>query len=331
MRMRLVPLAAVLLGCLTLLLVPAGSGHAGGEVVHIAVLSDLHLPGRLLPQKERVVETLNSWPDLDLVVALGDICEDVGSVEEYAAVRQFFARLKKPVLPVAGNHDYIYYDVNPFAPGEKIPKGKHVVAASASARRAKLQRFKESFGLSEVYYAKQAGPYRLVFLSTDHLYVSYRTAVSDAQLEWLGAELARHRAAPTIVFFHGPLEGTIGGANLVDNDPLNYMVQPAREIRKLLLENPQVFMWVAGHAHIAPTNANFNGPLSLYERRVTVVHCPGMSGSSYLSETDQKGTRHEALWTRSLFLHPERVVVKTFDHEKGAWMEPLTREVRPLK
>jgi len=327
-NVRLGPLAGVILGCLTLLLSPAGSAHAGAEVVHIAVLSDLHLPGRLLPQKEKVVETLNSWPDLDLVVALGDICEDVGSVEEYAAAKQFLARLKKPVLPVAGNHDYIYYDVNPFAPGEKVPKGKHVVAASASARRAKLQRFKESFSLSEVYYAKQAGPYRLVFLSTDHLYVSYRTAVSEAQLEWLGAELARHRAAPTIVFFHGPLEGTIGGANLVDNDPLNYMVQPSREIRKLLLENPQVFMWVAGHAHIAPANANFNGPLSLYEGRVAVVHCPGMSGSSYLSETDKKGTRHETLWTRSLFLHPDRVVVKTFDHEKGAWMEPLTREVR---
>lgn len=328
MKKQLGTLARVLLSFTMLLVASGGFAQAGADVVHIAVLSDLHLPGRILPQKERVVETLNAWPDLDMVVALGDICEDVGSVEEYAFAKQFLARLKKPVWPVAGNHDYIYYDINPFTPNEKIPKGKHVVAASAGARRAKLQRFKESFGLPEVYYAKQAGPYRLVFLSTDHLYLSYRTAVSEAQLEWLGAELARHRAAPTIVFFHGPLEGTIGGENLVDNDPFNYMAQPSREIRRILLENPQVFMWVAGHAHIAPANANFNGPLALYERRVAVIHCPGMSGSSYLSETDKKGTRHEALWTRSLFLHPDRVVVKTFDHEKGAWMESLTREVK---
>jgi len=331
MKKQLGTLACVILSFAMLLVAPGGSAQAGADVVHIAVLSDLHLPGRILPQKERVVETLNAWPDLDMVVALGDICEDVGSVEEYAFAKQFLVKLKKPVLPVAGNHDYIYYDINPFAPGEKIPKGKHVVAASASARRAKLQRFKESFALPEVYYTKRVGPYQLVFLSTDHLYVSYRTAISEAQMDWLSGELAKNRGVPTIVFFHGPLEGTIGGENLVDNDPFNYMAQPSREIRRVLLENPQVFMWVAGHAHIAPTNANFNSPLALYERRVATIHCPGMSGSSYLSERDKKGTRHETLWTNSLFLYPDKVVVKTFDHEKAEWMEALTREVRPPK
>ena len=71
------------------------------------------------------------------------------------------------------------------------------------------------------------------------------------------------------------------------------------------------------HAHLAPTNATFSHPINLYDRRVTNIHNPGMNGSSYLSEKDKKGTKHENIWTNSLFLYPDKVVVKTFDHEKG--------------
>ncbi len=297
---------------------------------HIAVLSDLHLPGRILPEKEKAIETLNTWNDLDMVAVLGDICEDHGSIEEYAFAKQFLEKLKKPFSPIVGNHEYIYYDINPFNPKEKIAKGKHVVAASGTARRGKLKRFKEAFLLPEIYYTKKVDPYLLVFLSTDDLYVSHRTAMSDTQLEWLRAELGKNRSAPTIIFFHGPLEGTIGGGNLVDNDPVNYMVQPHREIRRILAENPQVFLWVSGHAHIAPTNSNFSHPINLYEQRVTNIHNPDMNGSSYLSEKDQKGTKHENIWTNSLFLFHDRVIVKTYDHKQGIWLRNLERVITPV-
>lgn len=331
MRKRISMPACVLLGLACILPLPSASAQVLKEYVHIAVLSDLHLPGRILPKKEKAIETLNGWQDLDMVAVLGDICEDHGSVEEYSFAKQFLAKLKKPFFPIVGNHEYIYYDINPFNPKEKIARGKHVVAASATARRTKLNRFKAAFSLSEIYYTKQVSPYLLVFLSTDHLYVSYRTALSDAQLDWLRAELAKNRNTPTIIFFHGPLEGTIGGENLVDNDPVNYMAQPHREIRRILVENPQVFLWVSGHAHIAPTNANFNHPINVYGQQVTTIHNPDMNGSSYISDKDQKGTKHEHIWTNSLFLYPDRVVVKTYDHDKAVWMEPLTREIKAPK
>jgi hypothetical protein len=38
----------------------------------------------------------------------------------------------------------------------------------------------------------------------------------------------------------------------------------------------------------------------------------------------------EWIWMNSLFFYPDRVVVKTFDHTAGAWMEKLERTVRPV-
>jgi len=75
---------------------------------HLVVLGDPHLPGKFLPAKERVLQTINAWADLDAVVVLGDICEDAGTAVEYAAAKQFFATLTKPVFFIAGNHDYFY-------------------------------------------------------------------------------------------------------------------------------------------------------------------------------------------------------------------------------
>ena len=37
----------------------------------------------------------------------------------------------------------------------------------------------------------------------------------------------------------------------------------------------------------------------------------------------------ERIWTNSLFFYPDRVVVKTFDHKAGAWMEKLERTILP--
>ena len=57
------------------------------------------------------------------------------------------------------------------------------------------------------------------------------------------------------------------------------------------------------------------------------MHTPDMDGRSYLSETARSSPRHDTVWTNSLFLYPDRIVVKTFDHKQNMWMEELTRTV----
>lgn len=289
----------------------------------IVLFSDLHLPGKNTPSAEKAVTTVNGWADADMVVVLGDIVYDRGTPEEFAFAKQFFSKLTKPVYFINGNHDYIYED-------DISPVTKKHVKASPQTRAAKLERFKEAFNQKELYYTKQVGPYFLVFLAADDLYSPFLTQLSEQQLLWLRNELASHKQMPTIIFFHGPLDGTFGGNN--DNVGSNHFIaQPAAVIDQVIQDNKQIFMWVAGHIHDAPTNANFSSPLNLYKNQVTTIHNTDMKGSSYLSDKDRTTTRHDNIWTNSLFLYQNKVVVKTYDHKTGQWIHSLERTVMPPK
>ncbi len=277
-----------------------------GQALHVVVLGDPHLPGKQLPAKEAVLRTVNGWPDVDRVVVLGDICEDRGAADEYAFAKQFFASLGKPTHFLAGNHDYIYEDA-PSARGGRIRGGP-------DSRAAKLRRFRETFGLEEMYSSRRVGSYLLVFLSTDHLLSPHLAQISDRQLNWLRDELRKHRATPTVIFFHAPLRGTL----LDFNDHANkddFVAQPQTELRELLRQNRQVFLWVAGHMHVSATNESYRSAVNLFEGQTMTVHVTDM--------------QRERIWTTSLFLFPDRVVVKTFDHKRGAWVADLERTVKP--
>jgi 3',5'-cyclic-AMP phosphodiesterase len=273
---------------------------------HVVVLGDPHLPGRHLPAKQAALRTINGWTDVERVVVLGDICEDRGTAEEYAFARQFFAALRTPTQFLVGNHDYIYEDAT-------NPKGGRI-RGSPESRAAKLRRFTETFHQDEVYASRRMGNYLLVFLSADHLLSPHLAQISGRQLDWLRAELRRHSATPTVIFFHAPLRGTL----LDFNDRVNkddYVAQPHAELRELLLQNRQVFLWVAGHMHVSATNESYRSAVNLFEGQVTTVHVTDM--------------QRERIWTTSLFFFPDRVAVKTFDHLKGVWLEDLERTVKP--
>jgi hypothetical protein len=283
----------------------------------------LHLPGPNYVDKEMVRDTINTWPDVDAVVGLGDYVEKTGSPEEYQVVRDYFSKLKKPFFPVTGNHDYIYED--------KLNSKGDFVKASPEIRQAKLERFKNLFGLKDYYYSKQVGPYLLLFLSADGLYHAYLTEISDEEFQWLSTQLQTHKTTPTIIFFHGPLEGTMVGNNEVfkGSNRWNFMAQPHNDIRDLLLANPQVFLWVSGHNHLTPTNAAFNAPENWYEKQVYNLHNPDLKGSGYLSELDWGAKHHSTLWANTLDLYPDRVEIKTYDFTHKQWLIEHNRTIRP--
>ena len=298
-RRRIVPL---LLSLLFLLMAAPASAERACR--HLVILGDPHVPGQHMAAKEQVLQTVNSWPDVDLVVAVGDLCEDRGTVDEYRTVKRFFGGLAKPFLPIPGNHDVVYRD-------ELNANGRRVRGDDAS-REEKRRRFRETFGLAADYHSRKMGAYLLVFLAPER--PEHLAEMSYRQVDWLRSELKKNRRLPTIVFFHAPLRGTLPDYNFRVNTP-NYIAQPADRIHDVLMENPQVFLWVSGHTHTVPFRDGFASPINTYGKHVTNIHNPDMNRAG--------------IWTNSLYLFPDRVVIRTYDHRKGTWLPELERTIRP--
>ena len=166
-------LKAFIAACL-LILLPLAHWHATSDkaenaVHHLVILGDPHLPGRNIEQKAKAVAKINSWDDVEMVVAVGDICAEFGTDAEYAVAREFFGNLHKPFFPVTGNHDFYYQ--SPSGSKGRLIQGTQV------SQQEKLYRFRRTFGLSSHYYSKTVGQYLLVFLSADRS--DYLAGISD--------------------------------------------------------------------------------------------------------------------------------------------------------
>lgn len=266
---------------------------------HLVILGDPHLPGRDIEKKEKVLEKINSWEDVEMVVSVGDICADLGTDYEYQAAQQFFKKLHAPLFPIAGNHDYFYAD----------EKGQ-LIAGTTALQEAKLRKFRQTFELKSYCYSRYVGDYLLVFLSADSS--NFLSGMSGQQLAWLRTELGNNKKTPTIIIFHGPLKGTLRDYRKWINTP-NFIAQPEATVDEILKANRQVFLWVSGHTHTSPLEESYASPINLYDGRVTNIHNKDMN----------RGT----IWTNSLFLYPDKVVVKTYNHEENIWLPQLDRVI----
>lgn len=297
----LLGLAGFLLGA------PADLLSAGGQApYHIVLLGDPHLPGKFLAEKEAVLRTINTWPDVALVVALGDICEGLGTEPQYAAARQYFDKLVKPWVAIPGNHDFIYSDI-------RMLDGKSI-KGSADEKQKKLTKFQKTFRLPVLYHTKPAGNYKLIFLATDDTQSDQLTRISQKQLDWLRSELKRDNKKPTIIFFHAPLFGTLSNDNRNANTT-DSVAQPRDDLREIIKSNPQIFLWVCGHKHVPATSKDFRSDINLYENQVYTLHNTDMNRAT--------------IWTNSLILFPDKVVIKTYNHRLGTWSPELEKTLVP--
>ena len=257
-------------------------GEAGKDHHQIVVLSDTHIPGNNLPVKERALQTVNSWNDVDMVAVTGDIVSTGGAPEEFAAAKSFFGKLNKPLRVVGGNHDYIYPDNYP-----RNPATNHTLKeASPEKQGTKLGFFKKTWGLMEISYSERIGNYLLVFLTPEHLASNNYSEMTDRPLEWFGArnwsesKVCPQSSSPC------PLQRDLqeSSESQKATTPDSYNAEPAKQIREILLKNKQVFLWVSGHLHLAPPSKSFASAINLYEKQVWVVHNADMNGSSIFSE-----------------------------------------------
>jgi len=275
----------------------------------IVVLGDPHLPTRayqkvnkIIAAKNKVIEDINTWKDVNQIVVVGDITARFGNKMEYCYARQYFAQFNKPISFIAGNHDYIYLDF-------VSPDGM-LITGNAASQDKKLKRFKGTFG--PLYYCQKVGRYLLIFLSPDMLNPYYLTQISERQLGWFRNLVLKSFSAPTIVFFHAPLAGTLFPYNNNINIP-NYIPQPQKFIEEVINYNSQIFLWISGHTHTSADNPSYMSNVNVFKGRVLNIHNADMDRS--------------VIWTNSLYLYSNRVVVKTFNHTDDIWETDLERVI----
>lgn len=313
----IVLLTGMILLTLLVCLFPSPTVAAAPDYYRIVVLGDPHLPykpalwdngsrqEKVMAAKDKLLTQINAWDDVNLVVAIGDITGGFGLKDEYDYARDYFSRLRHSYTAVTGNHDYIF--ANHWAPGSHWPWG------GPKTRQAKLDRFRELFGLTELYQSRRAGPCLLIFLSADMTAGNrYQTELSQTQLAWFQAQLAANPQVPTIVFNHAPLKGTLSDDFKKANTDQE-IAQPHEALREIIQRNPQIFLWVSGHLHVPATNANYHSPVNLFERQVLNIH------NADLDRVDQ--------WTNSLYIYSDRVVIRTFSHSAQTWLAAMDRVV----
>ena len=212
-RREFLQAAAAFIGCLSLGYVPTVAAGGRKDYYHIVIISDLHLPVRtksfpaaadqknVWEKKQKLLQTINAWTDVDEVALLGDLAARYGKEAEFKVVDEYVGALRYPYYAVAGNHDYAYKD-------EPVNKKKQKLAqGTLSEKKAKLAAFQKRYHLPAAYYARDVGNCRLLYLSPDGC--GSNVELSAEQLAWLQQEIATHKNGPVLFFCHGPLKGTL--------------------------------------------------------------------------------------------------------------------------
>jgi 3',5'-cyclic AMP phosphodiesterase CpdA len=225
--------ALVLSGCAT------RTASNGQPELHLALLSDTHVPG----DRHGEFRGFNPWENLhrtipevvkerpDAVLLNGDAARLEGHREDYAAVKSLLEPIAAfaPVYIGMGNHD----DRNQFAKEFKTPaslkqniKNKHVLVIDE-------------------------GWMRLVIL--DSLLYTNRTAglLGKAQRAWLAEDLAKNNDKPSIIFIHHTLGD--GDGECLDARELFEIVKPHRQVKAIFYGHSHV--WELGrHGHLQLIN-----------------------------------------------------------------------------
>ncbi|MFZ2958285.1 MAG: metallophosphoesterase [Candidatus Ozemobacteraceae bacterium] len=260
----------------------------------LAVMSDLHVCQENLASLRRTVATVNGLPNVGVVALLGDLCKTVGSSPEYALAGSLVKQFKPQVLAIIGNHDFLYTD--------ELGKNGKKKRGTPAGKTAKLKKFRAAFGQKAIRFTRIEAGHLLVFLPVDALDGKSITTLSETTLEYLKGILEKYPSLPTIVFCHGPLENSYTESPDPELTMFQSTAQPAGRIRAILKQNPQVFLWVAGHRHIRPSSDSFDAPVNKIDN-VTVIHVPNVPD--------------DRSWIMTIRMTPREALVRTLDGKTG--------------
>ena len=262
-----------------------------GEAVYsFGSISDLHFSRYELEDGSDVAQStfaraldFFSAADVSLVAMPGDISSN-GEKESFETFNRISSGYDFPVYTTTGNHDlHAKYEkenwlefMNPSAYGEEKAEGILNVAEN---------------GMDFVYEEKESGDIFIFLNQTSNNYgLLWNALLTDAQLDWLEAQLEKHSDKTVYLFFHTFLNSAKGnpfmGAGNLQNKlgwsyPLFYTQGASDEVRlrNLLREYDNVFFF-NGHSHWAYHMQSINPDLNISkngEDGATFVHVSSVS------------------------------------------------------
>lgn len=298
---------AVLTGCTKVLPTPAPDEEeeSGPRPVRVLLLSDPHTQaGRYSLTAGKLRDALNDYKALkpDLLLVNGDVTDRgyVGEYETFFDCVKSTLGAKLPISMTTGNHEF--YD-------------------KEATDETELARFLQASGLQTPYSALKVAGVHFVLLATE----VWKTApknpewawLTKAQLDWFDKTLAANRNLFTIVLLHQPLQDTViwshGGNDFGGCGQVN-------ELKAILAKNPQVKLWLSGHTHQrieAESNKAQIGQTRFLSLGSTAYQI-------YLNESGQAKDRDwEANQSRLLEIWPDRVELRSRDHQAKQWLDQV--------
>ena len=193
---------------------------------------------------------------------------------------------------------------------EPVKKKKQKLAqGTLSEKKAKLAAFQKRYHLPAAYYARDVGNCRLLYLSPDGCGSSVE--LSAEQLAWLQQEIATHKNGPVLFFCHGPLKGTLRTYNKKINT-VSATAQPDTKLAEILAAVPPGSLWISGHTHTPPTNDSYADiSVNRVNRNLVNIHNPTIDAKK--------------IYTNSLYIYKDKIVIRTYDHNNGIWLQALER------
>ena len=163
--------------------------------------------------------------------------------------------------------------------------------------------------LPGAYYARDIGSCRLLYLSPDGCHSA--VDLSPEQLDWLKQEVAQHQKGPILFFCHAPLAGSLRTYHPKINT-VAATTQPANTLADILANVPPGSLWISGHTHTPPTNDSYADiKVNRVNPHLVNIHNPTID------------TPH--LYTNSLYICKDHLVIRTYDYNNGKWLDKLER------
>ena len=135
--------------------------------------------------------------------------------------------------------------------------------------------------------------------------------LSAEQLAWLQQEIATHKNGPVLFFCHGPLKGTLRTYNKKINT-VSATAQPDTKLAEIMAVVPPGSLWISGHTHTPPTNDSYADiSVNRVNKNLVNIHNPTIDAKK--------------IYTNSLYIYKDKLVIRTYDHNNGIWLQALER------